>query len=127
MFADEAWPGQVAQDALLDEGYRRAEQWVRPMSDPRAAEMTKYKVLEQAAKPYGHSVVAPRIAVNFDGGINAAGIEQAACTRCGDCCGGCNVGAKNTVALTYSARCGTARRRDLHRDQRAVRLQDGQR
>jgi cholesterol oxidase len=101
VFADDAWPGQVAQDALLDEGYRRAEQWVRPMSDPRAAEMTKYKVLAQAAKPYGHSVVAPRIAVNFDGGINAAGIEQEACTRCGDCCGGCNVGAKNTVALTY--------------------------
>jgi cholesterol oxidase len=101
VFADDVWPGQVAQDALIEEGYRRAEQWVRPMSDPRAAEMTKYKVLEQAAKPYRHTVVAPRIAVNFDGGINAAGIEQAACTRCGDCCGGCNVGAKNTVALTY--------------------------
>ena len=101
VFTDEAWPGQVAQDGFIEEGYRRAEQWLRPASDPRAREMTKYKVLDRASSEAGGTIVAPRIAVSFEDTVNPAGVAQAACTRCGDCCAGCNVGAKNTVALTY--------------------------
>jgi cholesterol oxidase len=101
VFADKVWPGQLAQDGTLDEGFRRAEAWVRPQSDPRAAEMTKFNVLAHAGREIGHEAIAPRIAVGFEDTVNPAGIAQAACTRCGDCCGGCNVGAKNTVALTY--------------------------
>ena len=101
VFTDEAWPGQLAQDGTIEEGYRRAEQWLRPASDPRAREMTKYKVLDTAGAGLGGTMVAPRIAVSFEDNVNPAGIHQKACTRCGDCCAGCNVGAKNTVALTY--------------------------
>ncbi len=36
-------------------------------------------------------------------GPNAAGVMQYGCRYCGDCWSGCNVGAKNTVGITYIA------------------------
>ncbi|MCB1504429.1 MAG: GMC family oxidoreductase [Hyphomicrobiaceae bacterium] len=101
VFADEVWPDEIRQDGLLDEGFARAEHWLAPMSDPRASELTKYKALETSGSAFGDTTIAPRVAVSFTERTNEAGIHQPACTRCGDCCGGCNVGAKNTIALTY--------------------------
>jgi cholesterol oxidase len=101
VFQDDIWPGQIVQDGGLDRGFARAEAWLRPSADPRAGEMTKFGVLAEAGRKVGRDIVAPRVAVSFEDTVNAAGIAQTACTRCGDCCAGCNVGAKNTVALTY--------------------------
>ena len=101
VFEDGIWPGQIRQDGALDRGYARAELWLRPASDPRADKMTKFNVLADAGRKLNRDLVAPRVAVSFSENVNPAGIFQPACTRCGDCCAGCNVGAKNTVALTY--------------------------
>jgi cholesterol oxidase len=101
VFRDAVWPGQVVQDGLLDEGFRRARHWLRPAADPRFGNMTKFKALQAASGALATPPHAPEIVVSFDAACNPAGVDQPACTRCGDCCAGCNVGAKNTVALTY--------------------------
>jgi cholesterol oxidase len=101
VFRDPVWPAEVARDGLLDVGYARADRWVRPARDPKAAERTKYRALAQSGTALGGRLVAAPVAVSFEDTVNPAGVAQPACTRCGDCCGGCNAGAKNTVALTY--------------------------
>jgi cholesterol oxidase len=101
VFRDERWPGQIVQDGLLAEGFKRAEAWLRPEKHAEASTLTKYKALKIANDALGAELVTPPVVVSFEPNVNPAGIAQPACTLCGDCCGGCNVGAKNTVALTY--------------------------
>jgi cholesterol oxidase len=102
VFADAAWPAEISGGLdLIDEGYARATYWLRPAADPRAREMTKFGALDRASSVLRQPADPARVVVSFEANINPAGIEQPACTRCGDCCGGCNVGAKNTVAQTY--------------------------
>ena len=51
VFADEVWPGQIAQDGLLDEGYRaRAKRGCGRRAIRAHAEMTKYKALDSAGQ-----------------------------------------------------------------------------
>jgi cholesterol oxidase len=102
VLSDPVWPEDVANDGLLHEGYSRADHWIRPARDPLAAERAKYQALARSGVALGKGrLVAAPVAVAFEATVNPAGIAQPACLRCGDCCGGCNAGAKNTVALTY--------------------------
>lgn len=101
VFEDAAWPEAFSGDPLLDEAFARAARMLRPATYPHAEALTKYKALQQAGAGIGHAPHAAPVAVNFTDGINPAGVEQPACNGCGDCCAGCNLGAKNTVAMTY--------------------------
>ena len=101
VFADAAWPDEVRDDGMLDVGYARASAMLRPARYANAPALTKYRALQAAGACFGQAPVAAPVVVSFESNVNPAGIAQPACTLCGDCCSGCNVGAKNTISLTY--------------------------
>ena len=105
VFEDDAWPQELRDDAGagLEQGFQRAKKMLGaapyPQDQPRLA---KHEALMKSAKVMvGCSSYAPEISVSFKDGPNAAGFDQKACTSCGDCVSGCNVGAKNTVLMNY--------------------------
>ena len=101
VFATSAWPDEVREDGLLDLGYARAAAMLRPARYANAPDLVKYRSLEAASTGFEKGPVPAPVLVSFDDIVNPAGVAQPACTLCGDCCSGCNVGAKNTIALTY--------------------------
>jgi cholesterol oxidase len=101
VFADSAWPEEVVRDGLLDLGFERAQTMLRPSRYGNAPELAKFRALEVASTAFGQPPVPAPVVVSFEETVNPAGVTQPACTLCGDCCSGCNVGAKNTVAMTY--------------------------
>jgi cholesterol oxidase len=61
----------------------------------------KTRVLAAAAGVPDGDDIRAFVNVTFEAGESSGGIHQEACTGCGDCVTGCNVGAKNTVLMNY--------------------------
>jgi cholesterol oxidase len=98
---DQRWPAAVRNDGTLAEGFARARAMLRPVAYPGTRKLLKLEQLRASAAALGREMSLPPLHIAFEHVTNAAGVDQAACTLCGDCCGGCNVGAKTTTALTY--------------------------
>lgn len=103
---DPRWPQEIRRDlnTLIEEGYRRAFEMLRPTPLPERINLPKLTALETSARALNEKFYRPPINVTFDepeGGINHVGVEQHECKLCGDCVTGCNYHAKNTTLMNY--------------------------
>lgn len=103
VFQDACWPRQIREDedGRLAEAFERATRMLSPVPYPEKRKLNKLAALEAAGERLGHPAARPPINVTFEDRTNRAGVFQKACTLCGDCCSGCNVGAKNTTLMNY--------------------------
>jgi len=95
------WPAAVVNDGLLLEGLARAEAMLGVAPVPGPERFAKFAGMRGAAEASGRSVLLPAMTISHCPGPNVVGVMQYACRNCGDCWSGCNVGAKNTVGITY--------------------------
>ena len=109
VFEQESWPEEIAGDERLKTGFERAEKMLGVSHCPAGEDLLKFKSLQNCAielsneTNHNEKVSAELVpsTINYTPGFNQANVMQSACTLCGDCWMGCNVGAKNTVANTY--------------------------
>lgn len=111
------WPQAIAVEAAepsfdksLWRYYARAERMLGaqrfgdPSINPLGRELAKLPALRAAAKAAGGTMDDQgyaNITVSSEDRVTRFGISRKECTNCGDCVTGCNIGAKNTLAMNY--------------------------
>ncbi len=104
VFSDPRWPEALRADlgTLIQDGYRRAEEMLKPTPLPDSAvALRKLEALADSSTALPGRFNRLPINVTFTDHVNHVGVEQKACTLCGDCVSGCNYAAKNTVLMNY--------------------------
>lgn len=104
VFDDPRWPKAIRDDrsTLLADGYARARAMLAPATYPDAAPpLPKLAALAKCADALRRPFARAPINVAFTDRVNGGGVQQSACTLCGDCVTGCNYNAKTTVDMTF--------------------------
>lgn len=98
----DGWPARLQDREALARHYETARRMLgaTPYPDDWPT-LNKLDALEKSAAAIGAPCYRPPINVNFRDQVNPFGVYQPKCTNCGDCCSGCNYGAKNTTLMNY--------------------------
>ena len=110
VFLEKEWPQEIQSAALsgeLDLFYDLAESVLKPEQLLSLKDQSKTKTHRQVTSEMGRKSDNLRLNIrpeNFAAGaLNENGVKQGPCIQCGDCCTGCNYGAKNTLTTNYLA------------------------
>lgn len=100
------WPKHIREDfanGKITTYMNKAQKVLASTYHPDAMKVRKTQLHKQMGEELGVPVKELLLNVNhtFDKQKNDYGVEQNACTMCGDCCSGCNVGAKNVLTVNY--------------------------
>lgn len=103
VFTDDRWPQPFRNHPeVLKPFMQAAREMLGSNPYPQTwPDLPKLRALGRVAASLGREVSRPDINVTFADGPNAVGVRQHACALCGDCCSGCNYGAKNSVLMNY--------------------------
>ncbi len=108
VFEQMNWPAALRDRSMLDPYYDRAsiELGVRREQDDASPKSRAQRLAAQKLAGCGANFENAELTITrggpCDGPIfNRQGMRQRECIDCGDCCSGCNVGAKNTLAMNY--------------------------
>jgi cholesterol oxidase len=104
VFESEKWPKDLIKELSdgLEKGYERALEMLKPAPYPdEYPELNKLNAHRRSGEFIKEKFYKTPINVTFKDTTNHVGVEQKACTNCGDCVSGCNVTAKNTTQMNY--------------------------
>ena len=107
-FQQSAWPAALRDRSVLDPYYDLASQELGVEVDPidwtpksKAQRLASRNLAGCGAQFENASLTLTRGQACDGPIVNRQGLRQRACIDCGDCTSGCNVGAKNTLAMNY--------------------------
>lgn len=107
VFMQQEWPEEIQQAAVngdLGRYFLRAESMLQPYRQPQR-DFQKSKLHLQSARSaerqWGELNLNIRPSDYKNQSLNSFGYPQGACVQCGNCCTGCNYGAKNTLLTNY--------------------------
>jgi cholesterol oxidase len=102
IFSDRRWPAELRDPTVLQPYMDAARKMLGSNPYPqRSPALPRLGAMQRAGTHLGHQLTRPDINVTFEAGKNIVGVDQNACVLCGNCCTGCNYGAKNTVLMNY--------------------------